>query len=229
MRNLLLTLGLLLVTACKPIVTATPLPMPQIVTVAITPTLRPWHDILHQCAIANPGIALILDEKPATSLELGAADLILRVGEPPEGVSGSAALLRWEEIVMIAHPDAEFDNWDIAKLHDIYTASPPPYQIWTYSPGSELRPIFDAAVLGDADTSPYAFLAPDPDAMLEAVANDQHAIGYLPKSWLTDDVRTVDVDTDLQNAFRQPILALTDTEPEGVLRVFLVCVQEAER
>ncbi|MBU0512539.1 MAG: hypothetical protein KKD28_15825 [Chloroflexi bacterium] len=228
MRIHLLTLGLLLVTACTPIATATPLPTPQLITVAITPTLRPWHDILHKCATANPEIALILEEKPETSLEVGAADLILRVGAPPEGIPGSAALLGWEEILIIAHPETKFDNWDIAKLHDIYTASPTPYQIWTYSPGSELRQIFDAAVL-NARTSPYAFLAPDPAAMLEAVANDKRAIGYLPKSWLNDAVRPVNVGSDLQNVLRQPILALTDTEPEGVMRAFLVCVQEAQR
>lgn len=229
MRIHLLTLGLLLVTACQPIAAATPLPTPQIVTVAITPTLRPWHDILHQCATTNPEIALILDERPATSLELGAADVTLRVGAPPGGIPGSAAMLGWEGIVMIAHPEVEFDNWDIAKVHDIYTASPPPYQIWTYSPGSELRQIFDAAVLDGANTSPYAFLSPDPAAMLEAVSNDKHAIGYLPKSWLNDDVRAVNVDADLQTALQQPILALTVTEPEGVLRAFLVCVQEGGR
>ena len=228
-RTLLLTLGLLLVTACKPIAAAAPLPTPQLITVAITPTLRPWHVLLHKCATANPEIALILDERPETSLELGAADVTLRLGASPEGTPGSAALLGWEDILIIAHPDTEFDNVDIAKLHEMYTASPPLYQIWTYSKGSELRPIFDTAVLGNADTSPYAFLAPDPAAMLDAVTNDKHAIGYLPKSWLNDAVRTVNVDADLQNAFRQPILALTDTEPEGVMRAFLVCVQEVGR
>ena len=75
-------------------------------------------------------------------------------------------------------------------------------------------------------------LAPDSVAMLEAVAGDPNAIGYLPGSFLAsgdetlvNKVKTIQLDEALETDLLQPILALTQNEPSGLMRELLICVQ----
>ena len=123
-------------------------------------------------------------------------------------------------------PAVALRNLNTEQLRELYSEPSSIYQIWAYSEGNELRAIFDGAVLGNAALSSYVFLAPDPAAMLEAVAADPMAIGYLPKSWLTQNVQTISVASELQDAFEHPVLALTNAKPEGNLRNYLVCLQQ---
>jgi hypothetical protein len=77
-----------------------------------------------------------------------------------------------------------------------------------------------------------AMLAPDPEAMLEAISSDANAIGYVPNLLLsTSDpslaakVKKLQVDTSLREKVNQPVIAVTQGEPEGLIRELLVCVQ----
>ncbi len=213
--------------ACTPFVTSTPPPSPQPVRAAFTATLHPWVEILHQCALENPGIALITQETSAADLEFTSADLTLWFGEPPQGIHGYAAALGMDEIIIIAGSEAALRNINAEQLQVLFTEPDSAYQVWTYSEGNELRAIFDNAVLGNASLSSYTLLAPNPGAMIEAIAADSMAIGYVPRSWLSGDVNVISIERDLQAAFEHPILALANAEPDGNLRSYLVCLQNA--
>ncbi len=73
-----------------------------------------------------------------------------------------------------------------------------------------------------------AKLAPNPAAMIEAITADPMAVGYIPGSWLAEDIQTISVERELQAALARPILALTDTEPVGNFLNYLVCLQNSE-
>lgn len=226
-RKLSLVLVLTWLAACSPFVTATPRPSPQPVQVNYSPTLRPWSAVLHQCANAHPEIALITLETSVTDPDFMGGDLSLWFGEPLQGIPGYAAALETDELVVISGSSMGLQNLNADQLWALYAEANPLYQVWTYAEGNELRAIFEAAILRGADPSPITLIAPNPGAMLEAIAADPLAIGYVPASWLTGDVHTIGLPTEIRAAFEQPILALTDSEPQGELKAYLVCLQNA--
>lgn len=215
-----------MISACSPLETLTPPPSPQPVRVAFTPTLRPFVERLHRCALAHPDISLITQETSVLSLVSGEADITLWFGEPQEGFSGHVFLLNTDEIVIVAGENVPIQNVDKDQLKDLFMSVNSAYQIWTYGPENELRMIFDQAVLGEAATSPEALLAPHPAAMIEAIAADPMAIGYLPNSWRPENIQSISITWDLRTALSHPLLAITSTQPTGHLRAYLACLQD---
>lgn len=226
MRNSVFLLLILSLSACSPFVTSTAPPPPQPIRVAFTSTLRPRVAILHQCALELPEIALITQETSAADLEFTAADLALWFGEPHQGIPGYAASLGMDEIIIIAGSEVALQNLNTEQLRELYSEPGSVYHSWTYNEGNELRTIFDGAVLGEETVSSYALLAPNPGAMLEAIAADPMAIGYIPLSWNSGDVQRISIERELQKAFEHPILAITDSAPEGNFQRYLICLQQ---
>ena len=64
------------------------------------------------------------------------------------------------------------------------------------------------------------------EAMLEAVANDPQAIGFLPTRWLNQSVKPIEILDFQNNDLLLPILAVTKSEPTGLTRDWLLCLQE---
>jgi len=214
----------LVFSACTPLAINTPPPAPEVIQITYPPSLSNWSDDLHRCASEVPEIALTILETGPSNPEFVEADLTLSFGEPPQGIRGYAASLGEDKIIVIAGENVNLKQLSVEQLREIYS-NPELYQTWTYGAGNELRLIFDRAVLNDEQLSPETLLAPDPTAMLEAITKNPVAIGYLPKSWLDGGVNEITLEDDLQAAFEQPILVLTDTEPQGPLRAFLACLQ----
>jgi hypothetical protein len=231
---------------------ATVAPTPESVTVVITPAARTLWGKLHECALAHPELALILWERPSTSPDFRQADLSIRLGAPP-AEEGYLALLGETEIKVIVHPSSAFADLVRAglfgntanygqktdpplTLQEIktifqkgYTASGQPLQVWILQ-GDDVRRYFDAVILDgtdflSAEVAPQARIAPDPAAMLVAVSSDPAAIGYLPATWLDDEVHPLVLDNALSLKLRLPILALAKAEPQGVSRTLLGCLQ----
>jgi len=222
----LLPLLLIILSACSPLVTTTPRPSPQAITVSYTATLRPWVEILNQCAIDHPDIALIIRETSLSDPEFQEADIALWFGELPQDFSGYAASLGTDEIIVIAGEGVNIQDLTQAQLIEIYTDPDSLYHVWTYGDENELRQIFDLVVLGTTALSPESLLSPNPATMLEAIQKDPLAIGYFPKSWLTMGVNTLMIKPELQETFKQPVLALTKAKPIGPLQSYMVCIQD---
>ena len=227
MHKSIFLLVLLSLSGCSPFITQTPPPPPQPIEVTFTSSLQPWTELLHQCALENPEIALITRETSAADPELSSADLTLWFGEPAQGISGFATSLGMDQIIIIAGSEVVLRNIDVEKLRTVYSESDSIYQVWTYSEGNELRTLFDNTVIEDVPLTSAALLAPNPAAMIAAIASDPMAIGYIPQSWHSGDVQKISVDRDLQAALDHPILGLTNTEPQGNLEQYLVCLQQS--
>jgi ABC-type phosphate transport system substrate-binding protein len=100
-------------------------------------------------------------------------------------------------------------------------------RVWSYPEGDDTRRAFDTAVLFGQRLTREAQLAPDPQAMLEAISSNTTAIGYLPERWVQNNpgVRSVSLNQKLAEALRQPVLALSEGEPVGNVRTLLLCLQ----
>jgi ABC-type phosphate transport system substrate-binding protein len=107
-----------------------------------------------------------------------------------------------------------------------------PIQVWVLPDGDAIRVRFDDEVLPAGTLATNAMLAPDPAAMLEAIGNDSAAIGYLPNlylstsdSTLVDAVQIVELPSHLEERLILPVIAITQTEPKGIMLDLLVCLQ----
>ncbi|MBE9474493.1 MAG: substrate-binding domain-containing protein [Chloroflexi bacterium] len=228
---LLLTLWL---AACSAPPTATIPPSPQPVSVSFSPSLEPARDALHACANTLPEIALFIEKVPAAGQNFKTNDLIIWWGEKPGDMNYAFPLVE-DELVVIINPEnpntelstrelnalfnGRVENWSDISIYD------QPVSVWIYPPDSKLSDAFGTAILGTQRFSRLAYLAPTPQAMLEAVAGDPGGIGYVPRSWLTSEVASSLIDPNLQITLRKPLLALVNSEPQGNLRALLNCLQ----
>ncbi len=234
MNKFLLILACLAIAGCTPTLTATVPPSPQPVIIAFSPSLEIIEDALHTCGNNHPEIALFIDKRPASSIDYDASDLTLWWGEKPAEVSFAYPLAQDELVVILNQVNSnsnlstnELRTLFSGKVHnwDEFSIYQHAVSVWSYPEGNELRGIFDENILGDKRLTPLAFLAPSPQAMLEVVTSDPGAIGFIPRSWINQDVFSTQIDMDLQNELNKPVLALANTKPQGGSLILLDCLQ----
>ena len=214
---------------------------PQPIQAAYRPALQPLLPNLAACAANQPAITLFTQAEVRPLLEIE-ADLILYLGEDelPE-TTYTATLLGQEAIVVIVHASNPLDKLTDQELQAIYSGENSAWpgassngviQVWTYASQDGARRSFEQAILGAIPLSSRAYLAPNPQAVLEAVAGDSQAIGYLPAAWLltaapsqTASIHAIRLNESLTSQLSLPILALTPGAPQGALRALLLCLQ----
>jgi hypothetical protein len=227
-----------LTAACSPTITPAPEIVPEAITAAYPPSLKLLDEALNFCAHENPSIALHRIELPAGSLIGNNADLLFWLGEPPEKATFSAPLAV-EEIALIVNSEnpiqaiaveelrallrGEIRNWEALNDMDADVA------VWTYPEGNEIFLVIEEAFLQDGTITSQGYLAPDPAAIIDAISGDVGAIGFLPKAWLTDDIKSIDLDGEGSGIdLSRPVLALAEGAPEGAARSLLACLQSPQ-
>ena len=232
-RSVLLLL-ILWVAACGAPPTATIPPSPQPVSVSFSPSMEPVRDALHTCANTLPEIALFVEKTPASAQDFETIDMIIWWGEKPEEMDYAFSLAE-DELVVIINPENPNSALSASELNalfngrvehwsDISTYNQP-VSVWIYPPDNKLSVAFKSGILSAPRFSLLAYLAPTPQAMLEAVAGDPGGIGYVPRSWLTPKVSRSSIDPNLQITLRKPILALVNSEPQDNILALLSCLQ----
>jgi len=243
MKNLLV-LGLILaLTACGVPEESTPAPTPEAIQVIYPAALKLWADKFAGCSSTNPLIALYFNQSPGVDTNLDPNVVVLELGEPiqKEGIS-HLSQVGLEQIAVIVNQDNKLSQLSSDSLQSIYSGQTQSWdgvfgqliQVWVLPNGDPVRTYFDRAVLHSYGLTSEALLAPDPEAMIDAISRDGNAIGYLPGSFLTtiapdlaSKVKNIKVDTVLQEELSRPVVAMTQTEPSGLMRELLVCVQAA--
>lgn len=238
----LITVSLIFTACGTPPVAPAPA-TPQAVFLTYPPELRPYADTLAACARQYPHIALYLEETVEQLSPDQHTSLFLAIGGQPTALAGwHATLLSDEHLTVIVNRQNSLTTLTAAELRAIWSGDIPSWQalggnegdiqVWTYPAGSHLRQFFDSLILTGELTTSRAWLAPDPQALLEAVYADQHAIGYLPASWLVagppeliDSIQPISLPQGLEDTLHQPVIALTESQPQGALRTLLLCSQ----
>jgi phosphate transport system substrate-binding protein len=230
----------LLLTACGTPTRATPVPTPTLIRIAITPALRPLTAVISSCVAAYPQVALTLDEISTIELDAQSADLILRMGGAPG--KGFTAGIGEQSIVVIVNLENPVISITTVDLLNLYTGmttywdeiggKEQPIQVWDYPEGEDIRLILDGALFPGKRLTPQALIAPDPQAMISAIANDPAAIGFVPQTWLSQSpgmvrIRPVNIDPLLAELLHQPVFAESKFEPQGWVRQLLGCMQAA--
>lgn len=237
---LVLCLLLVFLPTCAPLPTATPPPTPQALFVQRPLILQGWDARLYACAVDFPQIALFIAEQAPEPSLTGSLSLELHYGAPNQS-NENTYILGYEDLLLAANISFPANELTLPQLQEIYhgqTASSQaiaptdqdfPLQAWTYPNGELARQVFDKAVLHEPS---QALIAPSPQAMLEALADQAGAVGYLPASAfsLADETQKAQIkELELKEVpadiFRKPILFLLPAELSDLLNAFLQCLQ----
>ncbi len=241
MKRLLLFGMLLILSACGSAGVSTPAPTPQAINVIYPSALQPWADAITGCSSADPLVAVYFLPSGIVDPNVGPNDIVLQLGSPD--LSGDGIYLSqvgWEQVVVVINSENPLSQLSKDELKSIFSgettsfdlSSGQPFQVWVLPEEEPTRFIFDQVVMQNQLTSMEAMLAPDPGAMLEAVSQNSNAIGYLPGSFLTSGepsftskLKVVQLESSLKDLLHQPVIAITQGEPEGLLRNLLVCLE----
>ena len=191
----------------------TPTPAtPQVVSVYSTYAAEPWLSLLYDCA----GISTVLSRVD----DAFSADILLRVGEP--GVlTSSAYQIDSEDILIVTHRQSPVQNLSLEQARALFAGQgDPSVQVWVYAPATDVQEVFDQVVMTGLSVSTSARLAATPRQMSDTLVNEPDAVGILPRHWKAGDSREV------FNVATVPVLAMTKSEPQGVIKDLIACLQK---
>lgn len=189
--------------------TATPPPEPRIVDVYATSAAQPWLTELYACA-ANSGVVLNVNaESP---------EIFLRVGEP-DALAFPAYKIGEEEILIVTQRESPVQNLALAEAQDLFAHGNPSAQVWIYPSDADMQEVFDQLVMKGRSVYSSARIAASVQNMTDVLKSETSAIGILPRQWVTDDLREV------YSAGTVPVLAITKSEPQGVVVDLISCLQ----
>jgi hypothetical protein len=195
--------------SCAP---STPLATPQVVTVYSTSAAQPWLDPLYACAEASAVISRIDDSS--------AADIVLRVGEP-EFLIFPAFQIDSEEILIVTHRQSPIQHLTLEEARALFAGQgDPPVQVWVYASEEDVQGVFDQFVMDGRHVTPSARLAVNPQQMSDTLVNEVNTVGILPRRWKVGDIREV------LSVATVPVLAMTNSEPQGVIKELIACLQK---
>lgn len=156
------------------------------------------------------------------------AALILRWGEP-DGLAEFVYVVGEDALVVIVHPDNDLDLKSpaiqaiyVGQVHDwdALGGEAGEIEVWSLMGHNEAAGLFETYVMGDLTILSNALLAVSPADILGAVTENPNAIGYLPASWATGAVRSIDL------GIVQPILATSDKALDLPAQEWVACMQD---
>jgi phosphate transport system substrate-binding protein len=175
-------------------------------------------------------------------VDAGQADLLVTFGEPPE--DWFATPLPSQGIAIIVNPENPADSLTLEQLGGLYTGrigdweevgeSEGAVQPVIPLPGDDFRSQFEALVQRGTSAASSSLHAPQPEAMILAVAQDKAAVGYIPLRLVSPKVRMIRVegilpgDSTLADGRYTLVARITATapkEPHGAVRDWLAWVQ----
>lgn len=203
----ILTLFSLLIFSCS---TGTPPPAPEVISVYSTSAAEPWLTDLYACAESLAVLSRVDDSS--------IADISLRVGEP-EFLSSPAFQIGTEEILIVTHRQSPVQNLTLEQSQTLFSQGDPSVQVWVYASDADVQRVFDRFVMEGRRVTPSALIAVSSQQMSDALVNQPNTVGILPRHWKAGDVREV------FSAAAVPVLALTQFEPQGVIKELIICLQ----
>jgi hypothetical protein len=112
-------------------------------------------------------------------------------------------------------------NLTLAQARALFAGQgDPSVQVWVYASEEDVQQVFDQAVMAGGSVTASAKLASDPQQMSDTLVRDSNAVGILPRHWKVGDVREV------FKVATVPVLALTQSEPQGMIQGLIACLQK---
>jgi hypothetical protein len=246
-RRIFVTISLLLV-SCG----GAPTPEPTVEsypTIATTPELEStivgW--VIHYRQSVADAIITVKTYSPLAlydTLEMGESDLAIIGSPPPDGFF--VTLLAHREVVLVTNLENRVQTLDRDDLQGIFsgkysswetiTGEATPLQPVMPFEGDSTRTAFEQTVMQGSAVSPSTLLAPTPSIMLDLIREDTGAIGFMLATDVDDGARRLGIKVSESGAADEgggeglwiDVLAVSNAEPKGNLRDFIVWIQTNE-
>lgn len=191
---------------------STPQITPQLENVYATAATQPWLSDVYTCAEQTSAIVNLSDPQ--------VADILLRIGEP-ELLTTPAYQIDTEDILIVTHRESPVQNLSLDEARLLFAGQgDTSVQMWVYADGEDVQEAFELAVMEGRPITSLARLATSPQQMSDILNAEKNAVGILPRHWKMGNTRQVFV------AASVPVLAVTASEPEGVVNYLLACLQK---
>ncbi len=210
---------LLWLTACA---SATPPPAstPQVRTIGVSATAEPWLAPFYACAAQIPGLAL--QRVPPAE-----AEIQLQIGEPAF-VLGAAWQVGEQELALVVREENPVSALTAAQIADLFQGRVSNWaavggedaavQLWLYPPHSDATLALQRRYLGGGGIVPSARWQDDTAALAARLRETPGALGLLPLEAGGEGLRAA-------ARWSEPVLALTEAQPDETLLQLLACVQ----
>ncbi len=116
------------------------------------------------------------------------------------------------------------DNWQTISPEDY--AVPIGIRLWTYPVEDDIRQMVESILLEQRQITKQSTVAPDYQAMVEAVSNDPTAIGYVLDIHPRMEVKSLQIIPGSMATQAQPVIASFPAAPEGFLKDLIVCLSK---
>jgi len=235
-KFILLALIAGMLTGCATPQAVEPAATPQVLRVEVSSTLDWLRTDMAECTQQVAGLGLVVDTVSVPNQVLANADVNLRWSNQTTA-GGFIFELGEDMLTLIVHPDNPVEAIEANLIKDLYAGQKTVWsdtgdtpgaavQPWVFPAEDETQKLFETGLLANGQIVQTAKIAPTPAAMLEAVAKDPQAIGFLPTRWLNQSVKPIEILDFQNNDLLLPILAVTKFEPAGSTRDWLLCLQE---
>ncbi len=202
----------------------TPTPQAEPIRVQYTFAAQPWLADVYDCAGEN---IVSAELRAADYLDLSSTDLVLRIGDA--NITSPAYQIGTEEILVIVNPQNPANSLTADEVLGLFTGSIQDWQevngadatvqVWVFAAGEDVQQIFEQTALGGAPVTSLARLAPGPEEMAQAIADDVNAIGILTRHWKADNVAAAFTVATF------PVLALVPGDPPAFSLDIIACLQ----
>ena len=122
--------------------------------------------------------------------------------EPPAGTQ--ATVVARDGIALVVHPTNPITGLTLIQAHDLFSGraiewddvggSPGLVQVISREDGSGTRDAFEAMVMGNDRVTLTALVMPNSQAVVDYVASDPRAIGYVSMGYLNGETRVLSVE-----------------------------------
>lgn len=187
-----------------------------------TSAAYPWLESAYDCTPSDAAIVLSDDAR---------ADVLLRLGEPEHLVT-PAYRIGSEEVIVVTHPRAGVGPLTASEVEALFAGqvrnwidvggADLPVEVWAYDSTVDLQLELDRAILHGRPVGSLARLAATAQHMSDSVAAVPGSIGLLSRRWNAGNTHEALVISTV------PVLAITQTEPQGALARLIACMQAAQ-
>jgi len=168
---------------------------------------------VYECA-AQVSAIIRLSDSPSD------ADIRLQVGEP-EHLSGFAYQIDEEEILLVTHRESPVQKLTLDEAQNLFAGlGDLSVQVWVYASGEDVQIVFDQFVMKGRSISSSARVAVNLQQMSDMLVNQPNTVGILSRHWMAGNTREV------FSVATVPVLAITQTEPQGVVNRLIGCLQK---
>lgn len=180
----------------------------QTVTINYSPFTEFQVNEVYACANDLAIQLNVTDQSPEITFQFG----------EPKILSDYAYQVGEEELVVVVNRQSEIQELSQAEVQNFFGTQA--MQVWVYAEGENLQQVFDQVAMQGRSVSSFAKVAPNPQILIEVLSADANAIGFIPKSIVNENLKTV------YSLGSFPILAVTETEPQGALKNLIGCLQK---